>query len=119
MIAHGMPGTPRSHDFTSVPVARSLTSRFLGLLGRRDPDRLFLLIPHCSTVHTFFMRSRIDIVFLDAECRVTNIEPDARPWRIYSSRQPTHAVLELPPGTVRRRGIARDDRMVLQFRSQP
>jgi uncharacterized protein len=49
-----------------VRVAVSPPSRLLGLV-RLEPDRVGggLLIPRCRSVHTFGMRFRLDILFLD------------------------------------------------------
>lgn len=50
-----------------VPIASDLLLRLLGLahLDRREAGR-GLLIPRCSSVHTFGMRFSIDVHFLDA-----------------------------------------------------
>ncbi len=79
-----------------VPVATTLPSRLLGLalLGRgaAGPG---LLIPRCSSVHTFGMRFAIDVLFLDAEGRVIDLRRSVPPWRVI--RCPgAMAVLELP-----------------------
>ncbi len=84
-------------------MARSVLRRIIGLMGRRE--QLSLLIPDCAIVHTFFMRSAIDIVFLDGANRITRIVEEARPWRAYAGPAGTRATLELPPGTIRERGI--------------
>jgi hypothetical protein len=56
-------------------VAESFTARLRGLLGRRAlPAREGMLIRRESSVHTFFMRFAIDVVFLDADERVLRID---------------------------------------------
>ena len=87
----------KTHDYRHVPAARTFFQRLIGLMGRRD--RLFLFIPRCSAVHTWFMRSPIDIAFLDEKSIVLRIEHEARPWRVFSGPKGTRSVLELPPGS--------------------
>ena len=78
-----------------VPVALTGRSRLLGLAllprGRAGPG---LLIPHCSAVHTGWMRFSLELVFLDASGEVLErrVVP---PWRIAGVRGAA-AVLELP-----------------------
>lgn len=81
-------------------------SRLRGLLGRHElrPGDGMLLRPS-SSVHTFFMRFPIDVVFLDAELRVLGVRRDLRPWWAAAERG-AHAVLELAAGEAERRGLA-------------
>jgi uncharacterized protein len=88
----------KTHDCTHVPAAHSFRERLAGLIGRRDPARLSLLIPRCSAVHTWFMRASIDIVFLDDRSMVLTIAARVRPWRVLRGPRGTRSVLELPPG---------------------
>jgi uncharacterized protein len=86
----------KTHDYRHAPVARTFFQRLIGLMGRRD--RLFLFIPRCAAVHTWFMRSPIDIAFLDEKSVVLRVEHEAGPWRVFSGPKGTRSVLELPPG---------------------
>src|SRR5947207_15891404 len=64
-------GLPRSVALgVEVPVATRLPARLLGLaLLDRDRAGAGLLIPRCSSVHTFGMRFALDLFFLDREGR--------------------------------------------------
>src|SRR3954470_19446425 len=64
-------------------VARSFWPRLVGLAFRRQAGEP-LLIPRCSSVHTFGMRFPIDVVFLDARGRVLRVAPAVPPWRLVS-----------------------------------
>jgi uncharacterized membrane protein (UPF0127 family) len=79
-----------------VPVATSTRSRLLGLaLLGRERAGAGLLIPRCSSVHTFGMRFPIDVLFLDADVRVIELRRAVPPCRLI--RCPgAMAVLELP-----------------------
>ncbi len=51
---------------SEIRVARSLWARFWGLMGRRSlHEGHGVLLTPCTSVHTFFMRFPIDVVFLD------------------------------------------------------
>ncbi|TML60208.1 MAG: DUF192 domain-containing protein, partial [Actinobacteria bacterium] len=53
-----------------------------GLLGRTSlPDGEGLLLKPCGSVHTFFMRFPIDVVFLDRELSVVAVSAEVAPWR--------------------------------------
>jgi uncharacterized membrane protein (UPF0127 family) len=76
-----------------------------GLLGKRSlaiGDGL--LIRPAPSVHTFFMRFPIDIVFLSRKGEVMKLSVDVGPWRVRSCRR-AYAVLELPAGEAKQRGI--------------
>jgi uncharacterized membrane protein (UPF0127 family) len=90
-------------------VADSPGSRLRGLLGRSalGPGEGLLLRP-ASAIHTCFMRFPIDAVFLDRSLCVLRIADDLRPWRA-AARRGAHAVLELPAGEARRRGLEPGD----------
>jgi trehalose synthase len=79
-----------------VPVASSFRSRLLGL-ARLDGDEAGpgLLIPGCSSVHTFGMRFHLDLVFLDRAGRPVSVRREVPPRRFASDRR-ARAVLELP-----------------------
>jgi uncharacterized membrane protein (UPF0127 family) len=79
-----------------VPVATSLPSRVLGLaLLSRECAGPGLLIPRCSSLHTFGMRFPLDLIFLDGGRRVVAIRRDVPPRRIATCAS-AEAVLELP-----------------------
>jgi uncharacterized membrane protein (UPF0127 family) len=92
-------------------VARTLATRTRGLLGRRalEPGE-GLLITRTSSVHTFFMAFRIDVVFLDRSLRVRSIARDVAPFRVVG-RLGRGCVLELAAGEARRVGIEQGSRL--------
>jgi uncharacterized membrane protein (UPF0127 family) len=67
----------------TLRVARGIRERMRGLLGRdRLPPGEGLLIERCSSIHTFFMRFPLDVMFLDRELRVTKVLRNLGPWRL-------------------------------------
>ena len=88
-------------------------SRLRGLLGRSGlaPDEGLLLRP-VGSIHTMFMRFRIDVVFLDRDNAVVKIVHDLRPWRFAAARR-AKAVLELPAGAAERARLAVGEALVV------
>ena len=85
-----------------VPVAQGLRARLLGLaLLRRERAGPGLLIPCCSSIHTFGMRFALDIVFLDNEGRTLREVRGVARSRVVSCRG-ADTVLEMPTGVIRR-----------------
>lgn len=81
-----------------VPVAATRRARLLGLaLLEREAAGAGLLIPRCRSVHTFGMRFRLDVVFLDGAMNPVSVRRRVAPRRIALERR-ARAVLELPAG---------------------
>ena len=94
-------------------VADHPVARMRGLLGRSDlPRGEGILLRSAGSIHTFFMRFPIDVVFLDRALVVLGIHDTIDPWRTASQRG-AKVVLELPAGESARRGIAVGDRLTL------
>ena len=95
-------------------VADNPLTRLRGLLGKR---RLAagdgLLLRPTGSVHSWFMRFPIDVVFLDSELRVLGVVDDLRPWRV-AGRRGARAVLELAAGECRNRHIRAGQRLRLR-----
>ncbi len=95
-------------------IADRMLARMRGLLGR---DGLApgggMLISGEASVHMFFMRFPIDVVFIDRSRTVVKIVHDLRPWRIAGARKAA-AALELPAGTAARLGLRQGDKLTLQ-----
>jgi uncharacterized membrane protein (UPF0127 family) len=85
---------------TGLEVADSGPKRNKGLLGRDGLETGGgLWIVPCESVHTFFMRFPIDLVYLDRRNRVRKVRNAVGPWRL-SACLTAHSILELPAGVV-------------------
>jgi uncharacterized protein len=86
-------------------VASTPFARMRGLLGRRGlgADEGILLRP-ASSVHTFFMRFPIDVVFLSRDGEVLKVAQALPAWRTAGARR-AKAALELAADEADRRGI--------------
>src|SRR5204862_6801611 len=90
-------------------VPKSSFARMRGLLGRDglEPGS-GMLIDRAPSVHMFFMRFPIDVVFLDRDWRVVGIRHGLRPWRVAGARRAA-AALELPAGAAAAGGLGEGD----------
>lgn len=67
----------------NAKVADTFISRFLGLMGEKAlPEDAGLIIKPCNSVHCFFMRFPIDVIFVDSNDRVVHIMPAMKPRAI-------------------------------------
>lgn len=83
----------------AVDVADSSSKRRTGLLKHdRLENGTGLWIVPCESVHTFFMKFSIDLVYLDKRRKVRKVRNAVPPWRL-SACFTAHSVLELPAGT--------------------
>jgi hypothetical protein len=86
-------------------VADSAWSRMRGLLGRRGLESgEGLLLRPAGSVHTFFMRFPIDVIFLSREGEVLKVARALPAWRTAGARR-AKAALELAADEADRREI--------------
>jgi uncharacterized membrane protein (UPF0127 family) len=91
--------------------AVSAWEKMRGLLGRPPlADGEGLLIDTCSMVHTFGMRYRLDLAFLDPQGRVCKLVAALPPARCAGSLA-ADATLELAPGALERLQLKVGDRL--------
>ena len=94
-------------------VPENAFGRMRGLLGRDGLEPgAGMLIDRAPSVHMFFMRFPIDVVFLDRDWRVVGIRHGLRPWRMAGARGAV-AALELPAGAAAAAGIDAGDVLAL------
>ena len=95
-------------------VPKSSFARARGLLGRSglEPGD-GMLIDAAPSVHMFFMRFPIDVVFLDRDRKVVRVVHGLRPWRVAGARRAV-AALELPAGAAAEAGIEKGDVLSLE-----
>ena len=95
-----------------VKVARNFFVRFLGLMGRTVvPRDEAVLFPKCNSIHTFFMRMSIDVVFLSKTGQVVEIRNALKPWRLLSPQKGVAHTLELGANAAGELGIFVGDQL--------
>lgn len=82
-----------------LEVASTFAQRAKGLLGRRElPTGRALWIKPCNSVHTFFMKFAIDLIFLDRDLRVLKTLANVPAGRLTLPVWAATSVVELPAG---------------------
>lgn len=59
-----------------------------------------LIIDPCTSIHTFWMRFPIDVLYMDRDNQVIRADEAVKPWRIGPVFTGSKWVIELPPGTI-------------------
>lgn len=85
---------------SQAEVADQAASRNKGLLGRTglNSGEGLWIVP-CESVHTFFMRFPIDLVYIDRNKKVKKVRSGVGPWRL-SACLSAHSIIELPAGVI-------------------
>ena len=96
-------------------LATGFFSRFLGLMGKRgiSPEEA-ICFPKCNSIHTFFMRFPIDILFLSKEGEVIEVVEALGPWRLLLPRRGVAHTLELAAHLSKALGIVCGDRLKME-----
>jgi len=97
-----------------VDLAYTSAKRRTGLLkhDRLEPGEGLWIVP-CESVHTFFMKFPIDLVYLDKRKKVKKVRHAVPAWRL-SACLFAHSVLELPAGTARQSGTVAGDELAIE-----
>ena len=97
-----------------MEVADTSRKRRVGLLKheRLEPGEGLWISP-CESVHTFFMKFPIDLVYLDKQRKVRKVRSAVPAWRL-SACLTAHSILELPAGTVEKTGTRPGDELSIE-----
>lgn len=97
-----------------VKVADSMSARLRGLLGTVSlPVDQGLWLTPCRSVHMFFMKYPIDVLFLDEQGMVLS-QSTLAPWSVSSWERRAAGALELAAGTIERTKTQVGDRLTLK-----
>ena len=97
----------------SADLADTSAKRRTGLLKHTELKQgKGLWIVPCESVHTFFMKFPIDLVYLDKRRKVRKVRNAVPPWRL-SACFAAHSVLELPAGTAAETGTRVGDELAI------
>ena len=102
----------------AIDVADSSAKRRTGLLKHTGlaPGEGLWIVP-CESVHTFFMKFAIDLVYVDRKHRVRKVRHAVPPWRM-SACLAAHSIIELPAGMARETGTQAGDELAIE-KQQP
>lgn len=95
----------------AIDVANTSASRRTGLLKHERLEAgTGLWITPCESVHTFFMKFPIDLVYLDKNKKVKKVRDTMVAWRM-SACLSAHSIIELPAGVVKKTGTMAGDEL--------
>ncbi len=100
----------------AAELARSFMARGRGLMGRTSlPAGYALIIYPEWSIHTFFMRVPIDVLFVDKKNVVVGLQHAMPPSRPFAGVAPWrgHYVIEMPAGVLAGTGTEVGDQLLL------
>lgn len=98
----------------TVLVAETHAERMRGLLSHSDlPAGECMYLAPCSSIHTFFMRFTIDVVFVSSDLTVKRVVEHVTPFRVVFGGPGAAGVLEFAAGCLPVAGMKPGDRLTL------
>lgn len=98
-----------------VCLADTPLKRMKGLLGRKSLGVLeAMVIKPCNSIHTFFMRFPIDVLFVDKNSKVVKGIADMPPFRLSPIYLASQFVVELPAGTIQSTNTTEGDQIAIE-----
>ncbi len=93
-----------------VEVAQNFVTRTFGLIPKKSLNEgEGLVIKPCCSIHTFFMKFYLDVLFVNRKNEVVAPYENVKPWRILPIHLTSHYVIELPAGEISAKNIKKGD----------
>jgi hypothetical protein len=85
----------------NAALADKFWPRLRGLLGKKDlRSGEALVLRPCNSIHTFFMRFNIDVIFVNRKNIVVKCLSCLKPFQLTPIYFSSALAIELPPGTI-------------------
>jgi len=82
-------------------ITQNSWQRMKGLLGVKDfPQGQALVITHCQSIHMFFMKIPLDVIFCDHENKVIGLCVGIKPFSLSPIFFKASYAIELPVGSI-------------------
>lgn len=104
----------KGQKIVDIYVADSFWTRFRGLMGKTSEqitDMGGLLIKPCSQIHMFFMKTPIDVVYLDSKNKIVKIDCEVPTWKCCRKVNGSKSVIELPKGAAIQLELKENDQL--------
>jgi uncharacterized membrane protein (UPF0127 family) len=86
---------------SNVAIAQNPWARMKGLLGVKDlPLGEALIITHCQSIHMFFMKFSIDVIFCDRHNKVIGLCERIKPFCLSPVFFKASYAIEVPSSTI-------------------
>ena len=103
----------KNKKICNVKEAKSLFGKAIGLMFKKElkkDESLLIELSLGSSIHSFFMRFPIDLIFLDENFTVVEIA-NLKPWKLYTPKKKVKWVLEVNEGVIKEKDIEIGDRL--------
>ena len=105
---------------TDVEWAVTPQQRMRGLLDRDHLEQgKALIISPCNSIHMFFMKFPIDVLFVSEAGVVVRAIENLRPWRLTRIYFTAKHTIELPTGAISRSNTEKGDQIELPLSTHP
>lgn len=96
-------------------LADTFVSRMVGLLRHERLEKgEGLVITHCNSIHMFFMRFAIDVIFINKQDQVVGLVPNIPPNRLSKVYFSAVKAIEVPVGVIHASRTAVGDKLTLE-----
>lgn len=94
----------------NIETAESLWKRTIGVIGWKDfGAKGGLLLTNTNSIHTFFVRFPLDLVFLDNEMKILSLVENLKPFSFSPIVWRAKHVLEMPAGSIKKSSLKTGD----------
>ena len=103
-----------SDQLIACPVRRAagFLERAAGLMGKRDlPEKSALWLCPCPSVHTFFMKFPLDVIFADRGLQVVSVFHSAPPGKLLFGGWKSHSAFEMRGGRLKSLKLKKGDQL--------
>lgn len=106
--------TQRRLMLSDLKLAEMPWEKLFGLLLAKQLEKgQGLMLKDCSCVHTFGMRFRLDLIFLDSHDRVVHMITCLEPNRISPWIRNAKSVIEMPADSLCETGVIMNDKLLI------
>lgn len=96
-------------------IADTFLSRMTGLLSRKSlPAGEALVITRCTSIHMFFMRFSIDVIFVDKNDRVVGLVERIKPFRLSPIFFQSRYAIEISEGAIEQAKMSIGDKIEME-----
>lgn len=81
-------------------IADSFAKRLLGYMFRKQPHYNAVMLKPCNSIHTFFMKFNIDVLFLSGDMEVIKKIENLRPGQVVTKVIGAKIVIEAKEGVL-------------------
>ena len=103
----------RSSEFLAqILQAQSFTARIKGLIPFKSLiEKEIFWIPYCQSVHTFFMRFPLDVIFTNRGFKIVRLFERVGPWRVLFGGFRSCHVFEAQAGFIKNKQLKKGDKL--------